>query len=62
VQPDYDNPKGDSSEATSHNMDLPLLEIGVVVGALSGVVALLRGLLGLEREWEERRERRRRRR
>jgi hypothetical protein len=34
------------------------LHIGVVLGVLTTVVALLRGLLGLEREWEERRKRR----
>jgi hypothetical protein len=38
-----------------------LAHIGFVLGVLTGFVALLRNLLGLERELEERRERRRQR-
>jgi hypothetical protein len=39
-----------------------LVHIGFILGLVSGFVALLRAALGLEREWEERRDRRRRRR
>jgi hypothetical protein len=61
TQEHHPNPKAkEVSNETKSTMLLALLaNIGFVVGVLAGFIALLRGLLGLERELEERRKRRR---